>query len=284
MKKIVGLIGSPRKLGNSELMVKEISRNIPVEHELLLINLVKMNLKPCTGCYQCLFKAGECPLKDDMSTVIETLRGADGVILAAPTYFLGAYGTVKVFTDRSLMVLAEIEEFYGKPAVVVTLAGIEGKEGHSQMALAASASSLGFHVKDQATVYAALPGEVFLGGQNKEIAAHFGKVLLDPDYVRKPMAYECSLCSGNAIKFLGDDRVECLSCHNPGKIKWQDGKPCMEMISDPHNILGDLEARLDHRAWLMGMKDNFMDKKKILKEITAGYLKEGKWVRKEKES
>ena len=283
MEKIVGLIGSPRKLGNSELMVKEISRNIPVEHELLLINLIKMDLKPCTGCYQCLFKAGECPLKDDMSTVIEELREASGVILAAPTYFLGAYGAVKVFSDRALMFLAQIEEFYGKPAVVVALAGIEGKEGHSQMALTTSASSLGFRVKDQATVYAALPGEVFLGDKNKEIAAHLGKVLLDPDYVRKPKAYECSLCCGNAIKFLGDDRVECLTCHNPGKIKWQDGRSSIEMVSDPHNILGDLEARLAHRAWLMGMKEKFMEKKKILKEITVGYLKEGKWVHEEKE-
>ena len=150
------------------------------------------------------------------------------------------------------------------------------------MGLASSASSLGFRVKDQVTVYAALPGEVFLGDKNKEIAAHLGKVLLDPTYTRKPKAYECSLCCGNAFKFLGDDRVECLTCHNPGKIKWQDGRLCMEMVSDPHNILGDLEARLAHRAWLMGMKEKFMEKKKILKEITVGYLKEGKWVHEER--
>ncbi len=47
MEKVVGLIGSPRKLGNSELIVKEISRNVPEEHELVLAHLTKMDLKPC---------------------------------------------------------------------------------------------------------------------------------------------------------------------------------------------------------------------------------------------
>ncbi|HIJ57191.1 MAG TPA: flavodoxin family protein, partial [Deltaproteobacteria bacterium] len=39
MKKILGIIGSPRRLGNSEIMVKEIGRHIPIPHELKLIRL-----------------------------------------------------------------------------------------------------------------------------------------------------------------------------------------------------------------------------------------------------
>ena len=277
MDKIVGLIGSPRNLGNSELMVKEISRNIPATHELLLINLTKIDLKPCTGCYQCLFKEGKCPLDDDMAAVMTALKEASGVILAAPTYFLGAYGAVKTLSDRGLMFLAQIEAFYGKPAVAVAVAGIEGKEGSCQTDLASSAVSLGFHIKDQVTVYAALPGEVFISDKNREVAARLGRILLDPDYVRKPKPHECPFCFGNAFRFLGHDRVECLGCHNSGHIKWLKEGPVMHVTHDPNNIVGDLEARLAHRSWLMGMKRKFSEKKKTLKEITTGYRQEGQW-------
>jgi multimeric flavodoxin WrbA len=283
MKKIVGLIGSPRKLGNSELIVKEISRNVPEEHELVLVNLTKMDLKPCTGCYQCLFKQGRCSLNDNMSAVLDELIDANGLILAAPTYFLGPYGIVKVFTDRALMFLARIEEFYGKPAVTVALAGISGGEGYSSMALASAAFCMGFDVKDQGLVYAALPGEALLSEKNKVIAAHLGKVLLDPDYVRKPNDHECNLCSGNTFKFHADDKIECLSCHNRGKIKFLNGTPHLEIVPDSHNILGDLESRLAHRSWLMAMKDKFKEKKAILKEVSIGYSNEGRWVHKKGE-
>ncbi len=49
------------------------------------------------------------------------------------------------------------------------------------------------------------------------------------------------------------------------------------------NILGDLEARLAHRSWLMGMKDKFKEKKAILKEVSIGYSNEGRWVHKKGE-
>jgi multimeric flavodoxin WrbA len=178
IKKIVGLIGSPRKLGNSELIVKEISRNIPEEHELVLAHLTKMDLKPYTGCYQCLFNQGRCPLNDDMSTVIDESIDANGLILAAPTYFLGPYGIVKVFVDRALMFLARIEEFYGKLAVTVALTGLSRGECYSSMALASAAFCMGFDVKDQGLVYAALLGEALLSEKNKIIAAHLGNTKL----------------------------------------------------------------------------------------------------------
>jgi multimeric flavodoxin WrbA len=43
MKKILGIIGSPRKMGCSEIMIKEISRNISEPHELVLLRLTDFN-------------------------------------------------------------------------------------------------------------------------------------------------------------------------------------------------------------------------------------------------
>ncbi len=45
-------------------------------------------------------------------------------------------------------------------------------------------------------------------------------------------------------------------------------------------MLGDIEARLIYRTWLMGMKEKFMEKKEVSGELSAGYLKEGEWTHK----
>ena len=89
MIKILGIIGSPRKLGNSEIMIKEISRNISEPHELVLLRLTDFNIGSCRGCYNCLFKEERCVLDDDLYTVVDAMCAADAIILAAPTYFLG---------------------------------------------------------------------------------------------------------------------------------------------------------------------------------------------------
>jgi hypothetical protein len=49
MKNILGIIGSPRKLGNCEIMVKEISRQISTPHELKLLRLQDFKILPCSS-------------------------------------------------------------------------------------------------------------------------------------------------------------------------------------------------------------------------------------------
>lgn len=70
MKKILGIIGSPRKLGNCEIMVKEISRQISIPHELNLLRLQDFNILPCRGCYTCLLKNGQCVLDDHLNLLL----------------------------------------------------------------------------------------------------------------------------------------------------------------------------------------------------------------------
>ena len=77
MKEILGIIGSPRKLGNCEIMVKEISRQISITHELQLLRLQDFNILPCIGCYHCLFKEGQCVLDDDLKTITKAVVDAD---------------------------------------------------------------------------------------------------------------------------------------------------------------------------------------------------------------
>ena len=54
MKNLLGIIGSPRKMGNCELMVKEIAAAIPGPPKLSMVRLVEKDIRPCKACYRCL--------------------------------------------------------------------------------------------------------------------------------------------------------------------------------------------------------------------------------------
>ncbi|MCD6270148.1 MAG: flavodoxin family protein, partial [Deltaproteobacteria bacterium] len=104
-KNIVALILSPRESGNCEVLIKEVCRHIPEEHELTLVRLTGKDIKPCKGCYACLV-SGSCPLDDDFLEVAEAMAKSDALIIASPTYFIGANGVLKVFLDRCLQLFS----------------------------------------------------------------------------------------------------------------------------------------------------------------------------------
>jgi len=90
MKKVLGLIASPRNLGNCELVIKEVARNIPEYHEIYLLRFSDYELKPCKGCYKCLFDEAKCRLEDDFYKILNAIADANGILLAVPTYFYSA--------------------------------------------------------------------------------------------------------------------------------------------------------------------------------------------------
>ena len=52
--KIIGIIGSPRKGGNTEIMIKEALKAVEKEGvEIDVIRLYDLDLKPCDGCRIC---------------------------------------------------------------------------------------------------------------------------------------------------------------------------------------------------------------------------------------
>jgi len=99
MKRILGIVGSPRDLGNCEIMVKEISRNITENHELLLLRLSEFNILPCKGRYSCLFEENRCIRDDDFYKILNSILASDALIVAAPTYVFSVNSSLKRFTD-----------------------------------------------------------------------------------------------------------------------------------------------------------------------------------------
>ena len=277
MKKVLGILGSPRRLGNCEIMVKEISRNIDEPHSLKLLRLSDFNLLPCLGCYRCLFDKAGCPQADDFYTVLNEIIEADAIVLAAPTYFLGANGRLKLFLDRGLAFYAHAEILWGKPSVGIGIAGIEGREGHTLLNIENFLKIMLSEIKLCKIIYGALPGEVFLNKENKTAVNELASALFgSPVEKRTP---NCPLCGGDTFRFISRDKVRCMLCSNSGSMSIQGGRPVFEIEKSGYDLFLTKHGVLEHRKWLKGMKERFIAKKKELKEITGPYRKEGDWIK-----
>jgi len=99
MKALV-LLGSPRKKGNTELLLKQIIQGIEQAHgKWELIRLPGLDIHPCIGCGTCE-KAGICVFKDDMPDLYEKINQADRIIIGSPIYFYNVTAQTKLFIDR----------------------------------------------------------------------------------------------------------------------------------------------------------------------------------------
>ncbi len=277
MKKILGLIGSSRKLGNSEIMVKEISRHINLDHELSLVRLQDFDIQPCKGCYTCLIKGKGCKIADDFNRLLEIILDADAIIIAAPTYFLSVNSSLKRFLDRGLAFYSHIDELWKKPAVGVGIAGIEGKEGFTLLGIENFIRLLMLENKNSLIIYGPLPGEIFLNQQNKEIARSLAKDLFEP--VQGKDIPCCPLCKSETFRFLNHNTIKCMLCSNNGTIAYENGKTVIHIDQSDHDIFLTKKNVMKHKQWLLNMKERFLSNKKQLKEITIAYLKEGEWIK-----
>jgi len=101
-KKILVLLGSPRKKGNSTTLAKQIvkgAESTGAEVETIYLN--GLNIKPCQGCYGCKKKDSKgCVVKDDMQLLYPKITAADALVIATPVYWFNMTAQAKIFMDR----------------------------------------------------------------------------------------------------------------------------------------------------------------------------------------
>jgi len=275
---ILAILGSPRRLGNSELMAKEISRCISQPHKLKLVRLPEMDIRPCRACYSCLFDENTCPQEDDFSKVLQALLQADGLILVVPVYMFAANASLKQFLDRGLSLYSHFEQLWAKPAVAVAIAGIPGMEGYTKLCLDSFLRLIGAQSKGSEVVYGALPGEVFINQTNLQTAERLAKALFAPVAGWQSEPWRCPACGGDTFRFLGPERVRCMTCSSPGKVRLANGQVSFEVNPPKDHFFLSLEGARNHLQWLQGMKGRFLQQKEKLKSICLDYLHDGEWV------
>ncbi|GBD97992.1 MAG TPA: flavodoxin family protein [Nitrospirae bacterium] len=98
--KTIAFCGSPRKNGNTELLLKETVRGVEdAGPGVRIFNLNEMNIRPCQDCGGCN-ETGECIFRDDMDRVYDAVRTADRIILASPIFFFAVSAQAKIMIDR----------------------------------------------------------------------------------------------------------------------------------------------------------------------------------------
>jgi multimeric flavodoxin WrbA len=124
--KILGLSCSPRKRGNTELLLEQALNGAQHEGaETELLSLSGKDIKPCDGCGSCAAR-GECHIKDDMQTVYQKLLEADGIIFGTPIYFYSMAAQAKAVIDRTFALNRPEKSLTNKVGGVIVVAGSIG--------------------------------------------------------------------------------------------------------------------------------------------------------------
>lgn len=98
--KILGISFSPRKSGNTEILLEEAltgARQEGADTELFSVS--GQDIKPCDGCWVCI-GTGKCHIKDDMQVLYDKIAAADGIIFGTPVYVYSMTGQAKIVMDR----------------------------------------------------------------------------------------------------------------------------------------------------------------------------------------
>ena len=98
--KACGIVSSPRKNGNVDLLVSEVLKGASSqEADIDKVYLNDLNIKPCQSCGVDPYPK-YCLYDDDMSLVYELLESYDVIVLGSPVYFDTVSAQVKLMIDR----------------------------------------------------------------------------------------------------------------------------------------------------------------------------------------
>lgn len=129
-KKIMILNASPRKGGNTEAMGKALITGAEgAGHMVEKIDVCRLSINPCSGCYGCAMGKGDpCVQKDDMKIVYEALDRADAVVFASPLYWWHFTAQMKTVIDRLFAVAASNNMHIPKKEVALLIAAEDARE------------------------------------------------------------------------------------------------------------------------------------------------------------
>jgi multimeric flavodoxin WrbA len=119
--RICGIIGSPRKNGNVDILVSEVLRGAKSKGaKTRKIYLNDLRVKPCQSCgtdpnpKYCIFS-------DDMDEIYDELESCDSVVLGSPVYFDTVSAQVKQMIDRCNCLMPYVRGPNGKLSFVMRM-------------------------------------------------------------------------------------------------------------------------------------------------------------------
>jgi len=279
-KHIVGLVGSARRLGNTELLVKEaLASAREAGADVSLVRLSDLEVRGCTGCMRCAFKGVPCPIDDDAGFVYDSVLSSDGFVVGAPTYVLGPPGPVKTLIDRSLEVWPRMVDRQRVPAATIAVAGLRGWAPFTSSMLGLLALCLGGAPVGSMIAYGPGPGQAALDPTVRERARELGRAVVTGE----PLPVEegtCPVCRGSLLTSGSADEApeEGARCGRCPEADGAGGPRCpicdarVGAGASPasHRWTGD--AMREHwREWILASKESFLNDLPRIKGIRPRY-------------
>jgi multimeric flavodoxin WrbA len=124
--KILGVLGSPRKGGNTETLLDIALEEAQGKGVLTeKIALRGKAIAPCDGCEACV-KTGKCTIQDNAQEIYKAMLESDGIVWATPVYFWSMTSQTKTMMDRTYALLYPELQLASKVGGVILVAGNRG--------------------------------------------------------------------------------------------------------------------------------------------------------------
>jgi len=125
--RVLGLVGSPRKGGNTDLLVSRILDGATASNHLTeKVYLYALDISPCVDCRSCQKGKFQCAIDDGMQRLYPKLESTGVIVFGTPLYWYGPTGKMKLMMDRLRPFIAS-RKLKGKKAIVV----VPSEEGAS---------------------------------------------------------------------------------------------------------------------------------------------------------
>jgi multimeric flavodoxin WrbA len=100
--KIITILGSPRKRGNTATVLNAFEQLVAAQHQVERINLIDHSVNGCLGCDHCQSILDEmgCVQNDEALNILERLFDADAIVYASPVYCWSFTAQMKALMDR----------------------------------------------------------------------------------------------------------------------------------------------------------------------------------------
>jgi multimeric flavodoxin WrbA len=104
--KVVAVLGSPRRGGNSDTVVKWLSETAEqLGAEVRTFALNELAYRGCQACMGCKTTSEKCVLEDDLTRILDAVSEADILLMATPIYYYDVSSQLKTFIDRTFSYL-----------------------------------------------------------------------------------------------------------------------------------------------------------------------------------
>jgi multimeric flavodoxin WrbA len=105
--KVTAINGSPRKNWNTAILLGKALEGAALQGaETELVHLYDLDYKGCRSCFECKKIGGKsygrCAIKDELTSILEKIRGVDALILGSPIYLETVSGEMRSFMERLL--------------------------------------------------------------------------------------------------------------------------------------------------------------------------------------